>query len=225
MPPTFVQNTNNLVTGSSTTVTVAITLTAGNLVIVCCSPSTTPSHISSLTDTLGNTYAAELSIASGGSGSGYVRYSYAYNVIGGATTITCVFDGAQTNNRIWVTEVSGIETAFNPFDKAVGQFETAPGTAVDGLNTTTVTTTTDGQYIWAHCRAVNTAANPTAGTGFTQRSQSTTWCTEDLIQTTAGVIQATFTMGSNQNAVADMLTFKAATAITPTPTYLRHHKA
>lgn len=111
----FVQTVNKFEGGHTSIVSPSITLTAGNFVVVfVVVGNSTEQHVSSVTDTLGNTYqkltAAHTFNPTLNSGSACDIF-YAENVAGGATTITASWPAAGGFDQIVVGEYSGIVTS------------------------------------------------------------------------------------------------------------------
>lgn len=221
----FVQSAQTT-TGNVALGTVAVAfvsnVTAGNLIAVGITWYNDPITLSSVTDTLGNTYTVvqtvNIALAQ--------RYATAYakNILGGANTVTATFSLATAIFRgIIVHEVSGADTTA-PLDKNAGQVQTAPGTGANAVTSGAVVSTTDGQYLFGFtAEGAGVSTTITQGTGYTlrQRTQSSTTteeqASEDQIQATAASIAATFTIGTDTEMGTLILTFKAAGAAAATP--------
>ena len=118
------------------------------------------------------------------------------NVSSGACTVTANFS-ASALAFVTAHEVSGTNTT-NSNDGNAANTQAAPGTGTDAVTSTSITTTTNGAYIFGASMGTNVGSAINAGTGFTLREQAAAgFTTEDLVQTSAGSIAATFT---NTNA-------------------------
>jgi hypothetical protein len=193
---------------SSTTVacTFGTSVTAGNL-IACASfyPSNTVTI--TVADTASNTYTinpAQSYLDDTGNVFRGVPF-FAQGVTGGFTTLTVTFSSTMTNRQVVCHEASGIATS-SANDGAVGQYQLNSSSATDGISSTAIVPTQDGDYLFgATFDTSNQCINTTAGTGWT--GHTLTGCnsfSEHQIQGTAASVAATFTDG---NGSSDHITF------------------
>ncbi len=131
---------------------------------------------------------------------------------GGATcTLTTSWSSPPTVAAIFAHEYSGIDTAqiVDNTGAAWAIQEVSPGggaTVTDIFTSGNFTTTTNGCTIAGFCMDPNVNNDMVSGTGFTDRNTTQTSPvradSEDRVQTTAGVIAATFTCANNFRANA-----------------------
>ena len=146
------------------------------------------------------------------------RVAMAYGIIDitGSCTVTGTWSDQAAFPSILVHEISGIDTT-DVVDQSSFNNQANPGTFRNGATTGVVTTTRDGEYIFAGIMndTVN-RANFRAGTGYLQQLSVGTSVlkeTEDQIQTTAGRIAATWTSRTAwHNALTGMMTLNPAAA-------------
>lgn len=198
MAAAYVQSANG--TGfASSTVTATFTTsnnTTGNILVAFANGGLAPTI--TFTDGAGNTWT---SIGTGTSGFSFTcQAGWAQVVSGGGTkiTITANFTVASGNQTLIITELSGIDTT-TPVDN-FAYANTTFGTGTDAFSSGNFTTTNNGCLIYGAITDENGNANAfSAGTGFTRRESYTFdgggrfAASEDLIQSTAGSIAATFT--------------------------------
>jgi hypothetical protein len=131
---------------------------------------------------------------------------------GGATcTLTSTFSSSPTVAAIFAHEYSGIDTA-QIVDNAgaawaLQEFNGAGnGGVADYFTSGNLTTVTNGCTVVGLCMDPNINNDMTSGTGFTDRSTTQSVDiradSEDRVQTTAGVIAATFTCANNFRVTA-----------------------
>ena len=132
---------------------------------------------------------------------------FAANIKAGATTVTATFNGSPPYRRILIHEYSGIATT-NPVD--VTKTNIANGTTTSNAITTTAgVTTANGDLIFAAVMDDAGTTTITPGTNFTQRGfVGRDMATEDLVQTTAGSMAATWTFSAAHRYLAQMVAFK-----------------
>lgn len=159
-----------------------------NLLICWLSYNSATESISSITDTLGNTYAKAVGPLTGtGTIAGYRQEIwYAANTIGGAglnvtATLSSTFNASKD---ISCHEYSGAATS-SPIDQVVE----ATGTSANAT-TANMTTTSANQMIFS---AIIYEGTGTGGAGHTQRSSLHTNCSQDRIVGAAGSYNASFT--------------------------------
>ncbi len=228
MAAAFVQSKSDSKSDAGAT-TEAVTITAvgsGNLVCGMVYWLTATNDLTSVSDGHGNTATivdTQLNIQ--GDGNSAASF-YFKNVISAATVITANFSSSPTKRGITVEEWSGLDTVA-PLDKNVSNSQANPGTGTDAITSTAVVTTANGEVIFgASYEPANshTANAFSAGTNFLHLDQAfvsggiaTALASESLVQTSAGSIAATFTIGdgvTNTDYATFILTFKAAAGVT-----------
>jgi hypothetical protein len=189
---------------------------AGDLNVVIVGWNDSTSQVSTVKDSMGNTYL----LAVGPMVTGAVSQSiyYAKNIRGtsaGTNVVTVTFSSAATNPDIRVLEYTGIDLA-NPMD-AVGGSTGNSSTSNSG----TVTTANPTDLLVA----ANTVQTYTIGTdtGYTQRllTNPDGDLVEDRVVTAASSYSASPSLGQAGSWVMQMVAFKAAAGLpapTPTPT-------
>jgi hypothetical protein len=220
MAAAFVQATNGS-NGSSpfsttfTTSAFAASTTSGNAILVAITyDASAGGTFTSVTDSKGNTYTAVGAVFVDAN-TNSCRHFYNLNIVGGAShTITVNAGGVGFQFlRVVAHEVSGLLTSA-ALDKDSGGNSV---TATSG-SATSVTPTTDGQYIFASgLNAGGTATDTLSpGSGFTEPANSTggpaaneLMC-EYQVQTTATAVAAGFTRPSSGLMTMRTSTFKAS---------------
>jgi hypothetical protein len=143
---------------------------------------------------------------------GGVATALGYAVVGktGSCTVTITFGTSSAGGLVIIHEISGVDTS-SPLDAhnvSAGGFGAA--------STVTATTNFDGDYIFVG--ASNTgSANYTAGNGFIippSGTNGSAFATEYAIQSTHGLITATFN-GTKNYANTAIMAFKAAAGSPP----------
>jgi Domain of unknown function (DUF1929)/IPT/TIG domain len=192
-------------TPQTPTASVAVTFpaaqTAGNLNIVVVGWNDTAATLTSLTDTLGNTYVQAGTTISGTA----IRQAiyYAKNIAAGSNTVTAVFNQAANYPDVRVLEYSGLDTT-SPLDVTAGAF----GTSITA-NSGAATTTSAKELIFGAGTTGNGFGNP--GTGFTTRTITQDGdIAEDMQVTSTGSNSATGLFSSSSTWVMQMATFKSA---------------
>jgi hypothetical protein len=184
---------------ASLPVTFGLAQTAGNLNIVVVGWNDTTSTVTSVSDSLGNTYAQAGGMITG-SGARQSIY-YAKNIAAGSNTVTVVFNQAARYVDVRILEYSGLDTS-NPLDVT----SSAAGSSVSP-NSGAATTTSANELIFG---AGTTATGFYApGSGFTTRIITGDGdIAEDKVVSSTGSYSAT---GQTSNApwVMQMATFRA----------------
>ena len=202
----FKQAASSTSDANATTISRAFTsaATAGNLIVVAVSWGS--SNTLSCSDTQGNLYTT-ITIQYDDNNNQSLGICFAPNIKGGATTVTATFNGSAPYRRILIHEYSGIAIT-NPVD--VTKISNANGTTTtNGITTTAGVTTVSGDLIFAAVMDDAGTTTITPGTNFTQRaSVGGDLATEDLVQTTAGSIAATWTFTAPHRYLAQMVAFK-----------------
>lgn len=138
------------------------------------------------------------------------------NVTGAPTSIIGTDSSLHGN---WVTtceEWSGVNSASDPHDGTTpaGNIQATPGTGANGITSSSITTTTNGDLILGV--TANTSSGTavvTAGTGFALTGTSynaniAATFLEQQTQSTAGAISATFTQAAANSAITFVLAVK-----------------
>lgn len=224
MPGAYVQAQK--VDTSGTSGGIPITLTGGNNVYVWIRSG--GGTISSVTDTLGNTY---LPITRDGSnnwplipdadGDSVAIYE-ALNVIGGATTITITTSGSTTQRHIAI-EFSGL-TITTAVDKAALTDNQQSATPTSGVTVTR----TQADEVLLGCISTGDAHTYAAVGGFTKAlAETTKSAVEYQVVSIVGTDAATWSLNSADTlasfTIATITTLKAASTIVPTPQIGRLH--
>jgi len=174
------------------------------------------SRLRSISDNLGNDYTlVRRETPPNGATDAHVMW-YANITTGGASTITITLSRDTGYRSMLVHEVSG-RHATAPVDASSFNFQATPTTAIDNITSGPATTTVDGCYIFGVTAAESTGARGiNAGTGFTEilaapgsgtapNAGEGSISSEQLVQTTAGSIAATFTLTGTSAPVGTML--------------------
>ncbi len=206
-PITFVQLKEARLTSSANTVSTgafASPIGSGHLMVVWIWYNTASQSVTTVTDTVGNTYARAVGPTTGTSTMASWRQElwYAKNLAGGSgVTVNATFSGTfSTEKSITAHEYSGADTT-SPLDVTAAA-------AVSGSNVSTgaQTTTSPNELVFG---AALFQASGSAGSGFTRRSSIANNVSEDKVAATAGSYSAGVT-NSSQSVIVQMATFKAA---------------
>ena len=191
----FVEVQANIGCVGASTCNNSITMTAGNanIVFVTWKDSVTLRTISSVAD---GDVTYTLGCTGGGLLAGNISLWYREDSTAGAKSVTATLSGvADTVFTLTNTELSGFALT-SALDKCdLTATAVAPGTGTDAIVSASVTTDSNGQFIFGGLANNSAAASGnTAGTGYTRRSGTTAVrSTEDLVQGAAGAITATYT--------------------------------
>ena len=179
-------------------VTFDVPVTPGNLVVVSILYLNTTVSGVSVTDDKGNTYIQADRV----SGNGDTVYTfYLLNCPNNPTTI---IENTGTDYTFFAQEYSGVDT----LDVHTGAAQASNSGATDAVTSGLMTTTANGDLIWASCWSIDSMAT---GTGFTATSSPPGFAhPEYLVQATAGPIAATFTTGGSGPTWVNAIAFKAA---------------
>lgn len=174
-----------------------------NLLICWLSYNSATESVSSISDTLGNTYAKAVGPLTGtGTIAGYRQEIwYAANTIGGAgLNVTATFSSTfNASKNISCNEYSGAATS-SPIDQVVE----ATGTSANAT-TANMTTTSANQMIFS---AIIYEGTGTGGAGHTQRSSLNANCSQDRIVGAAGSYNASFTNLGTQTWAAQAISVR-----------------
>lgn len=201
---TFIQaNSATAATGSSSVIGYTNPQTAGNLNVVAVMWGDTTSTVTSVTDSLGNTYVRAIGPTTTTALTSSIYY--AKNIAAGSNIVTVAFNTTATAPNVNVLEYSGLDRTA-PLDVTAGAVGT--GTLA---NSGSATTTAAAELIVG-------VGNPStgftaAGSGFTSRIiNSFGGITEDRVVASAGSNSATATLTSG-NWTMQMATFKVSTTV------------
>src|SRR5258706_4304744 len=196
---------NNDVTGTSLQVILGAAVTSGNLVAITVTWQDTST--ATVDDTIGNTYTL-LDTHSDNGQSGAAAGTV--NITNAPQTFTLHNNPATTFRDITVAEWS---TTRGPSPALDDHTAAANPTVADGagFNTGNITTTVNGDLIWASANCSTTSFPANAGSGFTRNSTIRGEATESQTQTTAGAIAGTWVNpagGGIQGYVTNVIAFK-----------------
>lgn len=167
-----VQSASNSTTGATSAVT--ITVTAGSLLHVSCSSTSTNSSMA-VSDDRSQSYTSLAST------SNLHSIHYFANAAAGSTTITCTMGGSPGITKIAVEEYSGVATS-SPTDGTASCGTTSYSTS---HTMPSITTTQDNSIVIGSIFA-RYGDNPSAAGGYTARTDTTYNLVEDIIRATAG---------------------------------------
>lgn len=190
--PAFVQKNENLVFSGSSVSTTLNGIVAHHALVVGIYWNSATVSLTSVTDNCSEPQTYTLLDNPTAKDGAHGAVAYNYNVTGGNCTVTANFSGAIAEAKIWVHEISGISTT-DPIDGHNTKVDTyRTTTCTDCITSNSITTTTNGDYIFGLTMGSN---NPVlnAGTNYTKRSSGNSrGMTEDLVQSSAGSVTATF---------------------------------
>ncbi len=214
MPAAHVQSStarNSTVASLGVTITAGIT---GNTLMGYVWWDVTTETLTSITDGT-NTYTLVNNPTAGSTERSAMFY--ASNITGAPTTITATFSNTVGDARMVVHEASGLLNS-GALDNNAINYQAFPTAGNDVLTSGSVTTTTDGQYIFGATSSEFATIATGAGTGFTlvEVGTSSRVTSEYQIQTTGAALAATFN-GGGDGFLTGIMTFKAAAG---TPFYL-----
>ncbi len=216
-PIAYVQGASSANDGSATTASTAFpgNTGAGDLIVVAVSWDTSGSAQAGVSDSQGNKYVLATTSNNTTTFQALAIY-YAANIKGGADTVTVTLNPSAGYRRLEIQEYSGVATT-NPVDVTAQNINLNGGTNTDGVTSTNATTTADGDLIFGVATQDSGTDTISAGTGFTHREavnngSDNPMLTEDLTQSAAGSVAATFTLSAAGSYQAQMVAFKAAGA-------------
>lgn len=225
----FVQGTTDLTQDTATAyataaATFGANVTAGNCIVFVIGYGGTASDGATITDTLLNTYTL-IQTAVDTVNSQLTEVYVAYNVAGGANTVTATFVTARQYNRVLIAEYSGIQTT-TPVDQSnsvgsTGSAYNPAGTTTDAIPSGSVTTTSASETILSIYQDTSEAPGTgglTAGTGFTLDVQDGTAGTIAIESQTVGAIgtySPTWTRTTGQYIANITLSLKNAVTAMP----------
>lgn len=163
-------------------------------------------------DSLGNSYAPANVIETLGVTPNQRAATFVGKIgVGGPCTVTVAFSQECTNRGAIVHEVSDADHT-SPLHVSAAQYQPTPGTGVDAVTSGIQATTVGGCDIVGFTSLYGGGASIAAGTGFIGRDNigGAFIASEDRVQTTAGPIAATFTIGADSPGLTFMLALKPA---------------
>ena len=203
----FVQSNSTTPQASLTTVTVPFTLaqTAGNLNVIVVGWNDSTAIISSVADSIGNTYAvAAAPVVQSGTATQAIYYAKNIAAAGaGANTITVSFATAARHPDIRIAEYSGLDP-LNPLDTSAG----AQGNTATSDSGSVVTANPNDLLVGA-----NTVQSTTTGPGAGYTSRGITGdgdILEDRVASASGNYNATAVLNTVQLWIMQMAAFRAA---------------
>ncbi len=216
MSASLVQGCHGFTGGTTATATFGSNVTAWNFIVVGFNIDPANS-LTSITDSLGNTYHAAIG-PTDSSGNSRCYIYYAFNITGGANTITVIRGSTAGFATISASEFSGMQTG-DSLDKTAGVGQ-ASTTAYDSGNTAT-TTQSDELLIGFLCTDQTTPLTFTAGASYTLDTQSLeatsgshTQQLEYQVVAATGAYKATGTVSAAIVGVAQIATFKISAVAT-----------
>jgi len=208
-PIVFIQTNSASPQATQTPVTVTYTnaQTAGNLNVVVVSWNDSTATISSVTDSIGNTYAVAAAPVVQSATASQAIY-YAKNIAAaaaGANTVTVNFNVAARHADIRIAEYGGVDP-LNPLDTSVG----AQGNTATSDSGAVATTNTNDLLIGANV-VQSTSTGP--GTGYTSRGITVDGdILEDQVVFATGSYNATAVLDKVQLWIMQLAAFRAATS-------------
>ncbi len=200
-------NSNNPSSGNPVSVTYTSAQVAGDLNVVVVGWNDSTSTVTSIADSIGNTYVAAVG-PTASSGNATQRIYYAKNITSasaGGNTVTVTFNTTVAYPDVRILEYSGLDTS-NPFDVGIG----TSGTGIT-QNGGSVTTTNANDLLVASNYVDDYSAS--AGSGYTERFITAGGeLVEDETVTSTGSYSATSTQGSSGWWIMQMAAFRAASS-------------
>jgi len=189
---------------------------ASDLLLVAVGTNVPTATITSVTDTLGNTFTPATSLATNTNwGIGEQVWS-ASGKASGTDTIT-VNVSQPANLHVIIAEYSGVATA-SPVD--AGVFAGSGATAGTAVDSGPLATSTAGDLLFGHVVTGHLNESFTAGTGYTLRQTTPTGASaiEDQWASTTGTYHGTFTLGAADYWICALVALKPPfTSLTLSP--------
>ena len=202
LTPAFVQNDVAFSGSASTTISTAFPSpnTVGNFIVAYVVWDSTTAPSPTVTDTVGNTYAA-VGVPSTTVNNSSGQLFYAKNIAAGANTVTATFSSSANFRFLYIHEYTNVDKT-NPFDQSANA--NGFGTAVDSGP---FTTTSPTELLVSGSMTFDAQS---AGVGWTSRSTFSSGLTQDRVVTSTGSYNATATVASNQSWMIQAASFRAA---------------
>jgi hypothetical protein len=184
------------VTSATSTIQAMASVTAGSTILVLTFTNFTNIGASPVTDSQGNTYSLVQTAQSAAGPGNQKFYLYAaYNVAGGANTVTVNYATATTIRPILLLEVGG--TAASPLDGSSNNDQSSPGTGAGAVVTGAASNTVQPALAIGFSMPIFSNAVPAAVAPYTSAGtfwiNTTTGRCETRALTATGSQQATFT--------------------------------
>jgi hypothetical protein len=204
------------------------TVTSGNMVACFVGFAGNPaSSLASFTDDKSNAYNVVDAAFDVGDNRSWISL-YLTNITNTPQTLTANFSPSMPDPLMICDEYSGV-AAVSPLDGHTAQHQAAVGTGTDALTSGSITTTVNGDLIYAaELQDTGAGATVNAGTAYTLRQVPITGISsEDKTQATAGAVAGTFTTtASGNNFITGVMAFKpSGGGSTPAPPFLTLLKA
>jgi hypothetical protein len=159
-----VENSDNA-TGTSSVVSPAISVTAGNLLIAVVFFDAAANPTGTLSSSPSNTWTQLASGVHDGSQYGMRAY-YSYNSASGSTVVT--WTGSSSYPAIYVAQFSGIRSASQPLTGTpVFANQATPGTGANGVTSGNTTPAGQPALVFGFALDVPSSGGPASGTGYT----------------------------------------------------------
>lgn len=201
MAPAFVQSKSNS-SGSSPSTTIAASfdsnVTESNLIYVGTkfyTPSEsddTEAQGTTCSDSQSNTYT-QINTAFEDNIEVNSCDFYAQGITGGANTVTVTYPNAWGFRHLLIAEYSGVHTS-SALDQSSVTADTTFTTGTDNTATSNITTTNDDALVIGFLADAQGSTTITAGTNYTEREDTLEAQIEDRILSTAGSVNATWTV-------------------------------
>jgi hypothetical protein len=179
-------------------------VTTGNLIVAWVWYNSTGQSVSSVADSVGNTYIKAVGPTTGtGTMSGWRQELwYAKNSVGGSgISVTAMFTGTfNAEKSITAHEYSGLDPV-SPLDATAAEATSAANASSGSVSTKFARELIFGASLFQ--------GSGTAGIGFTQRSSIAGNASEDKVVSIVGSYSATFS-NSAQNAIVQLAAFRAS---------------
>lgn len=202
-------------TGGSTIAATGSAVGSGNTVVgIVTWAGATTTTLSSVKDNQSNTYTVKDTVPDTSNDQAQASFVLG-NITNGPVTITATFSNSTVFRTIIWDEYSGAAALSDPTDGHTGQLQPTPGTGTDAVKSGNITTTVNGDLIYGGTIDTSAATLASSGTGFTSRTSDTVGAaciTEDMTQATAGLVAATFTVGTSVACATFVIAVKAPSA-------------
>lgn len=177
--------------------------------------TTTTSILTSVTDSLGNTYTIATTRAADTDNNQCIAMAYAENVVGGPCTITANFSAGVQFRGVWAMEFSGRAAA--SFNGSTCQWQSGLGAGTDNISSGNIVTTQNNCDLYGFSISSSGGTGiTTAGTGYTQYDLDSTVADtshETRVQAVAGSVAALFSQSSAaDDRLTGIIAFAPATA-------------